>query len=221
MSEEANTPDVNEQEVVAPAEATEGQPPETPQEPSEGSKEYNWRRMEQKVGELERQNALLARHIVPPQPQEAPVPPDPQFEEDDLATVAQVDKRAQRIVEAELAKREKALQPTQTKSKYTDYDAVVTPENIKKLTEEDPDLEHDISVAKNPYARAYKAIKQSKFYSEQMTAKDSEQQMASNSEKPLSSNTIGKQRPLSHAQAYSKGSTDLWAEMTKYRSGSI
>jgi len=221
MSEEANTTDVKEQEAVAPVEATEEPSQEASQEPKEGSKEFNWRAMERKMGELERQNAELARHVTKPQPQEAPATPEPQLEDDDLITVQQADLRAKRLIEEELAKREKARLPDQTKAKYSDYDQIVTPENVERLIKEDPDLEHDISVARNPYARAYKAIKQAQFYRDMDAGKESDSRIAENSAKPISGNTIGKQRPLSHANAYAKGSPDLLAEMQKFRGGSI
>ena len=221
MTEEANTEDVKEQEAVAPVEATEETSQDKPQEPTEGSKEFNWRAMERKMGELERQNAELSKAVTQAKPQAEPESPEPQLEEDDLITVAQADKRAMRLIEQELAKREKAKLPAKTKSQFSDYDQVVTPENIERLIKEDPDLEHDISVARNPYSRAYKAIKQAQFFKDQGANKENEEKIASNSGKPVSSNTIGKQRPLSHANAYAKGSPDLMAEMQKYRGGSI
>lgn len=204
--------DVKTQEVVTPVEATESQKPqEIPEAKSDSerdSREYNWRKMEQKVNELERKNQEMARIVEekanPPQPAE----PDElsQLQADDLVTVSQVDKlaekRAKKIVDAALAKREKDALPQQTKAKYEDYDQVVTNDNINLLVQEDPDLEHDIQVSKNPFARAYKEIKKSRFYQERMKNKTNTEKIDNNSNKPVSSNTLAKQSPLSHANAF-------------------
>lgn len=224
MTEVAENNDVKEQEGVAPVEATESQKPqetsEVKSEPSEGSKEYNWRKMEQKMGELERKNQEMARVIEektnPPPAKE----PDElsNLQEDDLVTAGQADKmaekRAKKIVQEELARREKEALPQQTKAKYEDYDQVVTNENINLLVQEDPDLEHDIQVSKNPFARAYKEIKKSQFYKERMKNKANSERIDSNSNKPVSSNTVAKQSPLSQANAFATFSKeDLRKEM--------
>jgi len=228
MTEVAETQDVNESEPVAPAEVTEEASQEQSQEPASNSKEDNMRNMGRKLEgferrnlELERQNVELLRNFQIPAVQEQEVPPEPSLEKDDLITVEQSDLRTQRIVEEALAKRDKDLLPAQAKAKYSDYDQVVSPENIKRLIKEDPELEHDLSVARNPCKRAYEAVKRSKFYGETNANKENDQRIATNSEKPVSSNTIGKQRPLSHANAYAKGSKALFAEMQQYRKGSI
>ena len=222
MPEEANTEDVKEQAPVESVAATEETTQEA-QEPQEGSKEFNWRRMEQKVNDLERKNDELyaaAQKVAQPTPQAEPQE-DLQLEDDDLITVAQSDKRAKKMLAEELDKRDKAKLPAKAKADFKDFDQVVTTANLEQLIKEDPDLEHDIQVARNPHARAYKAIKQAQFYRAKNENKESEQRMDENSQKPVSSNSLGKQRPLSHANDYAKGSADLLAEMQQYRGGSI
>jgi hypothetical protein len=226
MAEEAETSGVNEQEAAEPAEANQPESQETPQEPKENSKEYNWRRMEQKMSELERRNVELQQSLEErTQKKEEPEDEISQLEEDDLVTVRHMNKmaeiRARKIVEEELTKREQQKLPEITKSKYNDYDQVVTPDNLEELLKEDPDLEFDIKSSRNPYDRAYKEIRKSDFYrSRQKTAEESKA-IEENSRKPVSSTSTGKPRPLSQANAYAKGDQSLWQEMNKFRGGAL
>jgi hypothetical protein len=159
MTEEAKEQDVNIQEPVAPVEEATVETQQEQSKPEVGTKEYNWRKMESKMQELERRNQELASNLQSmKQPEKQELNELEQLQEDDLITVGQMKKlaelRAKQVIEQELAKREQAALPAKTKGQYTDYDQVVTAENIEKLINEDPDLEHDIKVAKNPYARA-------------------------------------------------------------------
>lgn len=222
MTEEAKNKDVNTQETVIPVEATEAKSQETSDvkpTPTEGSKEYNWRKMEQKMDDLERNNQEMARAL---EEKKNPPTAEPdelsELQQDDLVTVSQVDKlaeiRAKKIVAAEFAKKEKEALPIRTKAKYEDYDQIVTDEHIKLLVQEDPDLEHDIQVSKNPFARAYKEIKKSQFFRERLKNKANTERIDNNSNKPVSSNTIAKQSPLSQANAFANFSKeDLRKEM--------
>ena len=230
MTEVEDNQGVTEQEAAAPVEATESQPPIVPEEPKKpepGTQEFNWRRMEQKVQELERKNQELSQTMQekPSSPKEEVPDELAQLQDDDLITVGQVNKlaeqRARQIVSDELNKREKEALPGKVKKQYEDYDQVVTNENIEKLVQEDPDLEHDIKVSINPYSRAYKEIKRSEFYKTQVSNNQNKERIESNSQKPVSSNTIGnKGGPLSQANAFATQSKDdLWAEMQGYAKG--
>lgn len=221
MTEEEQT-DVNTQEAVD----LENQPSESQgaEAPSLPDKDYNWRRMEKKMSELERQNQELKNSLTQkPVENVASTDEDSELDEDDLLTVRQANKlaetRARKIVEEELSKREKAQLPAKAKLKYSDYDSIVTPENIEYLLKEDPDLEHDLQVAKNPYERVYKEIKRAEFFRAKQQGNVAEKRMEENTSKPMSSNSLGKQRPLSQANAYAKGSPELWEEMQKYGRG--
>ena len=223
MTEEAVKEDVIEQEAVVPVQATDDQPQQAnsaPKEPEAGSKEYNFRRMEQRLAELGRRNQEL-ENVLRENSQEK-IKPEPDelsdLQDDDLITVGQVNKltqkQAKKIVEEAFAKKTKEALPKNTREQFKDYDQVVTNENIEKLVQEDPDLEHDIKVSKNPYARAYKAIKQASFYRQQTENKANSDRIDANNQKPVSSNTVGKQGALSQANAFASWSDeDLRAEM--------
>lgn len=213
------------QESAEPVETTENKPNVTnePETPPPGTKEYNWRRMEQKLQELEHKNNELMKAME--QKTSTPIESSEddlaKLQEDDLITVGQVDKlaekRARQIVNDELARREKEALPTKVKSQYQDYDQVVTNENIEKLIQERPSWENTIKNDPNPYETAYYLIKQSSFYRSKMENKQNQDRIISNSQKPISSNSIGKQGPLSQANAFATQSKeDLWAEMQTY-----
>jgi hypothetical protein len=148
-----------------------------------------------------------------------------ELDADDIITVRQAEKlaekRARKVIEEELKRKEMERLPSMVKAQYSDYDAVVTPENLELLIKEDPDLEYDIKVAKNPYARAYKAIKQATFFKEQGSYAEANAKIEENSKKPVSSNAVGKTRPLEQANAYVKPDKKYWDNALKFRGGSV
>ena len=236
--EETEKNDVIEQDVVEPGkpESSSNDQPEVSKEAQEsdsGSKEFNWRQMEdkhakerekdqRKIWELEQEKENLA--LEKKQENE-----ELKLEKDDLITYGQVDKlveqraetKARAIFQDEFQKAEKAKQPLAAKQKYPDFEKVVSPENIEKLKQEDPELERLILLSNNPYERVYKEIQRSEFYKSTHKTKESTEKIAENSKKPVSSNSFGKQRPLSYANDYAKGDKSLWEDMQKYRGGSI
>ncbi len=226
MTDETTEQDVNEQEVVAPAEdVTESTP--KPQEPEAGSKEFNFRALEQQMQQIKSQNYELMQEVQRSQAPKKQELPDPfaELEKDDLITFGQVEeyttrmaeKKTQEYLERELNKREEATQPARAKQQYSDFDQIVTEENIQLLIKEDPELELLIQNAPNKFTRAYKEIKKSDFFRERGANKQNEQKLEENSRKPTSSNSLGSQRPLSQANSYSKD--DLYAEMMQCGKG--
>jgi len=243
MTEVEENQGVTEQETATPVEATESQSiiaQEVPKKPEAGTQEYNWRRMEQKVQELERNNhetslknqelaRRLEERINPPKETSDELE---QLDDEDLPSVGYSKKLAKQAAREiyqeeekkkadEQAKREREALPGKVKKQYEDYDQVVTNENIEKLVQEDPDLEHDIRASVNPYARAYKEIKKSEFYKTMVSNSQNKERIESNNQKPVSSNSIGnKGGPLSQANAFATQSNDdLWAEMQNCSKG--
>lgn len=237
--------DVINQETVEPdnPETSESQPVATEQskEPQVGSKEYNFRQMEEKhKRELElnqqewdrirQEKEQYQRKIWELEEKQKTAVKEPdeeltQLQEDDLITAGQHKKLTQQevreTVAKELKKAEQAKQPLVAKQKYPDFENIVTLENIEKLKQEDPELERLIMLSNNPYERTYKEIKRSDFYRSTQGTKESEEKIAQNSKKPISSNSFGKSRPLSYANDYAKGDASLMEEMQKYRGGSL
>ena len=227
MTEEATQEDVKEQEVVTPEENGATETTDQPKEPDVGSKEYNFRQMEQKMQRLERQNYELMQEMQKAQTPPVQQEPDElsQLEADDLVTFGQVSKYTEKLaqkkvselLEQELEKRERAKQPHVVKSKFEDYDQVVTAENIEQLIKEDPELEELIQKSKNPYERAYREVKKSDFWRARTSANAVGKRVEENSKKPISSNAAGSQRPLSQANSYSRD--ELYAEMMQFGQG--
>jgi len=226
MTEEANKEDVTSQEAVIPAEATESVNQPTP--PAEGSKEYNFRAMEERNNRLAQEVGLLKQQISERQQKATEEPPKEEFSlaDDDLVTYGQLSKladaRAKKVLEEELNKRERNQMPANAKAKYSDYEQVMSTENINELIKEDADLEHDIQVSRNPFERTYKAIKNSNFYRERVKNQSNQKKIDENLSIPKSANDIGKQSPLTTGTSYANADRKtLWAEMMKYKSSSI
>lgn len=218
MSEEVKK-DVKEQESVTPE--AQGQEPQVQvesqkaQESQKGSKDYNWAQMRQKNEELERRvNELMRKEQEKSQPQ-------PQIEEqladDDILTVAQAKKLAQRqaeeIINKALTERERAKMPENTRTKFNDFDAIMTEENIKKLEIEEPGLAEACAKASNPWEATYKILKKFVLPQQDVKTTKSDEKMKENLSKPVSSNSVGR-GPLSTASIWSESSKeDLYKEM--------
>jgi len=218
--EETEKENVNTQENVEPenTQPSETQPEnvDNTENPPRGSKEYNWRQMEEKNKQLQHKVWELEQKD---KSQTATQQEKEKLseEEDDIPTK----KEARAIFQEEIQKAERAKQPLAAKQNHSDFTQVVSNENIEKLKQEDPEIESLIMLSQNPYERLYKEIKKAEFYKSQNLTKESEERIAENSKKPISSNSIGKQRPLSYANDYAKGDPNLWKEMSKFRGGSL
>ena len=84
------------------------------------------------------------------------------------------------------------------KSQFPDIESVLTPENIERLKQEDPELAAMINESSNLYTKAsvaYKAIKKTGIYADKSYDKDKET-IAANTMKPRSSSAVNKSSPL-------------------------
>lgn len=231
--EENTQTDVIQEAVVEPNQPeTSNDQPEVAiktEEPSAGSKEYNWRQMEDTNKQLQKQVWELEQKDQQAQEKIQLEKEELKLEKDDLITYGQVDElvekraetKARAIFQEEFKKAERAKQPLAAKQKYSDFEKVVTNENINKLEKEDPELARLIALSNDPFDRTYKEIRRSDFFKSTQMNKESDEKIAENSQKPVSSNSFGKQRPLSYANDFAKGHTSLNEEMQKYRGGSL
>lgn len=213
MTEE-EVKDVTNQEPVAPDTNLEDQANEAK---ISNDKETNFARMREKLEKESQEKLELQRKIDElMRVKEEASKPTPQVEEeelspDELLTVAQADKRAEKIaakiVENMLAQKEKAKLPERTRSKFNDFDEIMTQENIKKLEKEEPGLAEACSKSSNPWEATYKILK--KFYPVEKVApavNENEIRLQENLAKPKSSNT---------ATNSLKRNADLWATASK------
>jgi len=217
--------DVTNQEIVKPEANIQGQEDHSAQvkspndnNPIEGSKEYNFAKIRQKNEELERRvNELMKKEMERNAPPSKEEDETSSLSDDDILTVAQArklaEKQAMEIFKKAMAENEKAKLPQLTKSKFSDFDSVLTEENIRKLETEEPELADACSKSANPWEATYKILK--KFVLPQQDAKTSksDEKMKENLSKPLSSNAVGR-GPLSTANVWAEASKeDLYKEM--------
>jgi hypothetical protein len=220
--------DVNNQEPVNLEANSEDQSQNQDQQKTDAnSKEMNFAKLrekseaaERKSAELERQmKELLRREEERNRP--APVQEEDELSslaDDDIITVKQATKlatrKAEELIKQKLEQSEKAQLPQKTRSTYGDFDAIMTEENIRKLETEEPGLADACSKAVNPWEATYKILKKFVLPQQEVKASKADEKMKENLSAPASSNSVGRQGPLSNANAWSEASRDdLYKEM--------
>lgn len=222
-----------EQEVVAPespSESTSSQE-RVADEPERGSQEYNFREMRRIIQMQQKQIDELSSNV-----SQANAEPEEEIPDDDIPNVRQVRKliaREAKIKAEELYRqREAANYEEKLKVKYSDFNTVVTKENVEelvfgnerllkrlqKLHEEDPLEANEL---------AYDLIKKSAFYSERQkktrATQDTKAKAKENLAKPVSSHALGSTpTPLQQTTSFKNMSQEekrrLWQEMQTYAS---
>ena len=215
MSEEENS---NVTDLVQPSETETSQTPASKPstESSTSSADHNWKEARRTMEEQNRRIRELETQLYQPR---APETPD----RDELEDLGQNDYLTRKQAEALAVRKAQELMEQQqyvqaedrARIKYRDYDDVVTEDNVKELTQ-DEDVLRTLKSSPDPYAAAYKLIKNSTFYSDKNKKPSIEsEKMAKNIQKPVSSNAVA-QRPLAAANAYAFGSDAerqaLWSE---------
>lgn len=220
--------DVTTQEAVAPDNSTVNnveeisstKPIDAQEDAKQATKEFNWRKMEEKNDALARQVEELLENE---RKRSTPKPPVEEEEIDDLApddilTVEQSDRRNEKrtamLIKKALAEKENATLPERTRSKFNDFDNIMTKENIKKFEQEEPGLAEACSKASNPWEATYKMLKKFMPPTEERKSSPAEKKLDENQAKPGSINSVGKVKPLSQANMWSESDKDrLYKEM--------
>ncbi len=222
QGEEAAKEDVKEQ-VVEAQEANNQEAPEAVtahKEEVKDSKEINFARLRESNEQLKQQVSEMQEMLQKQTPKESSPKEEPDeldtMADDDIITKAQAmklaEKMARQAVDRALTEEEKRKLPERTKSKHSDYETVVTKENIKKLEQQYPVLAEACAGHSNPWEAAYNAI--STLFPSNKEAKESGAKISQNASKPLSSNAAGRQGPLANAQDYQEMSkASLYKEM--------
>lgn len=230
MTEETAKNSVNNQDIATPEANSEVSSSQQSQssEPEIGSKEYNFRQLEEKNKELARrlkdQEQLNKEIIGVFKAKEQPVQQEdvlPELSPGDLPEWQHVQQAAKKIARETFkelsAQQERARLPELTKQRLPDFDKVVTPDRIQKLEQENPALAQAFSLAADPFTATYSYLKA--LYREDPIRKDpvameEAQKILENSKKPISSNIIGRAGALKNANAFAKKSKDeLYKEM--------
>lgn len=234
MTDEANSGVI--EEAAAPVEATEAQPKEAVPTPTSEIQDRNWKEARQLLEEqrrrIEELQGMVSRSAAPAPKEE--VDELDQMAPDDIVTAKQMRKYAERVAEQAVQKAMKRsaadTMEERVRARYSDYDSVVTKENVDELTRDDPALRKTLqSLAAaaqrgedvDPYSLAYSLIKKTKGSTEKedmSRVKRDADQLAKNSAKPVSSNAI-KSAPLSDAHTYANLSKEdkerYFKEMTE------
>ncbi len=230
MTEEKAT-SVKNQEVANPEATTEVSSSQQSQssEPEVGSKEYNFRQLEQKNKELERRlkdqeqlnKEIIGAFKAKDQPKQQEDESLPELSPDDIPEWKHVKSYAEKIAEKKFkelsAQQERARLPELTKQRLPDFDSVVTPDRIQKLEQENPALAQAFSLAADPFTATYSYLKA--LYREDPKKTDpvvmeEAQKILENSKKPVSSNTVGRAGALKNANAFAhKSKEQLYKEM--------
>lgn len=223
---EATNPDVQE-ELVAPVEEETSQPSaanqEVAAEPRPGSADYNFREMRRLLEEQQREiRSLREERLYAPAPQESEEEDLSTLRNSDFLTVAQAKKLAQQQAEELLHQREIDTQEERSRFRHSDYDSVVSKENIEELLK-DKTIDQTLRNSPNPYEAAYTMIKNSYSYNQKMQQSQKRaaeaDRIQKNLSKPASSNAIAS-KAISEANNFAvmneEMRKELFREMTTH-----
>lgn len=203
MAEEENVAEaIQQEEVIQPPEqaAPESQSPEVEAQPKEVSdKDRNFQKMREKTARLERHNAELQKAL-----EAQGNPTDTGVASDELVEGKHLEKLYQ-----EMERIKNAAIPDRLRSKFSDFDQVVTEENIEKLKQSEPELFVSIKSGEDLYAKGVSAYKTLRALG---IAKDDpykaqKEQVHQNQSRPLSTQAIKGQGALADANIFAKGLT--------------
>jgi len=220
ISNEAGPSDVEYQEAAEQAQVVQAK-----------TKQDNLRALREKSERLERERDEYMRQLK--EAQASKDDSDLSLGDADLAEGKHLKKLQQEIKklrqESEVNKQQSQVTQTEVrlKSQYSDFDKVVSADNIAALRESYPELAASINANNDLYSKAvsaYTMIKKLGIHQEQVYAPE-KARIAQNAAKPKPSATIAPQKsdsPLSQANAFANGLTpelqkQLWSEMNSLR----
>ena len=221
-------PEVQEEQQSEPEQVVEVAPTKAAPEPisTESDAVRNYREMREAKARAERERDDYMRRLAEfesrqksPQPEATEEDEDIQLGADDIAEGKHLSKVEQKIkkLKAKLAKYESQSTEDRTearlKAKYSDFDKVVSPENIALLTQAYPELAQSMHANNDLYTKAvsaYTLIKKFGIYQESPLATEREQ-ITKNIAKPRPVTSVSPQQgegALSRANAFASGLTD-------------
>lgn len=208
---------------------------------TETKQDRNWREIRRRNAELERkakaqeeiiQNFIqqgMAGHQNPaPQPDELDTVSDQDYiPKGDVAKMIRRDreltkKEALEEFERKMEEKDRANFHNKLRSKFSDFDDVVTPETLELFEQQDPDLAQTIADLKDPYKmglQTYKFIKSMGLSSKAPShrrSKEVEKKMEQNAKTVPSPQSYDK-RPMAQTfQMTEQLKKELWREMNEY-----
>ena len=216
MSEE--TPNVAEEisqeETVQPQEeqSSPSQDESAPEVPTMSDKEMNFARLRKSKEQLESKVQELEADIQGMKAPQKEEPPEEDFgiEDEDLAEGKHLKKLYRELNTLKKAYEQDkiAIVPDRLKTKFADFDEVVSRENVEKLKQDEPELYSMITAGSDLYAKgvsAYKTLKNLGYANENYT--EQKEQISNNQKRPVSAQAIKGQGALSDSNIFAKGLT--------------
>lgn len=222
MTDEENSSVITE-EVAQPSTPEQQQDDRQDQAPSPpdqaiDDQERNWREARRKMQDLERRTQDQEDVIRRLQQQQAPnnaVDDDlAKLSDDDIVTAKQArslaQKMARQVADEAIKQREAQTVEERVKNRFSDFDTIVTRENIDQLKQQDPELAASLyALADDPYAQAVAAYKLLKKTGVGDMSKSQPQKAKAieNSRKPVSVQSVTKTSAISQAHNFENGLT--------------
>jgi hypothetical protein len=174
----------------------------------------NWKQMRETLAENQRQlklaqererqyqDALSRAHLQKPAEE-----PEDHLNPDDIVTVAQAKKVAAREVQRLIKQHEDSRGEDEARREFSDYDSVVTKENLERLAREKPKLWQAISENQSLYGKATTAYGFLKTMVGTPEDQESAARIKKNMAKPQSAMSVAPDKPLHHAHNFERGLT--------------
>jgi hypothetical protein len=222
MTEEEKT-SVTTEEVAQPTESEQKQdvqPAEQQQAQGQSidDQERNWREARRKMESLERrtqeQEDIIRRMQQQQQPQQVVEDDLAKLSDDDIITAKQArglaQKMARQVADEAIRQREAATVEERVKMKFSDYDDVVTKDNIEELQKQDPELAASLyALSSDPYSQAvaaYKLLKKTGI-GNMKTEHPQKAKAIENARKPVSVQSVTKSSAIGNAYNFENGLT--------------
>ncbi len=172
----------------------------------EDPQERNWRNARQKMQEQNDQIQALKQRLEEIQAPKSDPEPIDDLTDDDFVRGYHLKKKLEAMEKA-LQKNEAESAISRARTQFSDFDQVVSVENVELLKQNDPELAISLkALANDPYAQAlatYKLLKRTD-YSQQKQSMENKQRIEKNLKKPPSINSVA---PLAEANNFANGLT--------------
>lgn len=219
-------------QAVTPAEESKGaeekQKAEAFAKKSQDDQDRNWKEARRKMQELEKrtkEQEEIIQRLSAPKAEKIDDELD-KLGDEDIVTKAQARKlaakMAEEIAQRVIKQREASTVDERLQLKYSDFNQVVTKENIELLKEIEPELAESLGYNPDPYKQGiavYKLLKKAEIGVPDPMANQSskeKEKAVKNSQKPVSVNAVTKQSAIGNAHMFENGLTkELKASLLK------
>jgi len=208
--------EVQQEEVVQPQEEISSQSQNTQEASSEtteeNSKDYNFRKLREANKQLEerlRKSDEIIETFTSSNQESPPEAPEEELGAEDLAEGRHLKKLEAKIEKLMYQKELEAI-PDKLRGKFSDFDQVVTKENLEKLKDSEPELYRTIRTGTDLFAKgvsAYKTLKSLGIIQEEQDLSKHKDHVHSNHRKPLSAQAVKGQGALHEANIFANGLT--------------